>query len=493
MSDDNLPLIVLAERKGFITPQQARQLREELDMFPGQRVSSLLISRHHISPDQLRALFRIIESERRKEDSTGARRRSQIPGAPPAAPVQAPDPNKPGSFQAAATRPATAGQADGAGASPPASIPMPRPSRFTSAFSAQGAQVSGTLAEYLRFSRSQNCSDFHITVGRPPYVRHQGRVHYFDVPPLTADRAEALLFSALTPELCQRLLADKQVEFAFDPEGVGRHRANVYRQRLGWEGEFRIVPSTIPAFEELQLPEILRRLADHRHGLVVVTGPAGSGKTTTVATLLQHINTSRREHIITVEQPIEFVLKAAQCQVTQREVGQHTRSFATALRAAMNQDPDVIMVGDLRGFETTSIAVSAAETGHLVFGTLPTGSVTRTVGRIIGAYPSSQREQVATMLASAMRGIVSQQLVPHASGLGLAVASEVLLSTTAVGQAIRDNKTNQLFALMQSNRKLGMKTMDDSLMELFDQKQITGSEAWVRAENKHFFEAIRNQ
>jgi twitching motility protein PilT len=264
----------------------------------------------------------------------------------------------------------------------------------------------------------------------------------------------------------------------------------VYRQRLGWEGAYRIVPDSVPGLEQVGLPPVVRRLAEHRHGLLLVTGPARSGKTTSLAALIQHINTHRADHIITVEDPIECVITPCRCRVTQREVGAHTRGFTAALEAAVHQDPDVIMVGDLRDHDTTSIAVGAAESGHLVLGSLHTHTATRTVARILEMYPPQQRDEIATMLASSMRGVTSQMLLPRADARGLVLAVEVLLLTPAVAQAIREHKASQVYNLMQSSKRIGMRTMDDALMELAEQGVISGPVAYDRAEHKRPFEPL---
>lgn len=312
-----------------------------------------------------------------------------------------------------------------------------------------------------------------------------------DAPTLTAEQSEKLNFSALSDE--QRAIAREklQIDFAWEVPSIGRHRCNVFRQRLGWEGAYRIIRSEVPTMEDLNLPPILRTLTTYYQGLVLVTGPAGSGKTTTVAAMLDYINRTRDDHIITVEDPIEYVFRPQRCQVTQREVGRHTGSFASALRAALRQDPDVIFVGELRDLETTAIAISAAETGHLVFGTLHTSSAARTIGRILEVYPTAQRQQISTMVAESLRGIISQQLISRRDRRIPALAMEVLLFTSGVAQQVKDGRTHQLVSLMQSGKRIGMRTMDDSLMELVKAGSITGYEAYLRADNKAPFELFK--
>lgn len=344
--------------------------------------------------------------------------------------------------------------------------------------------INSNLADYLSFSRAAGCSDLHISVDRSPFVRWQGQLYFLDSPPLTASQTESLLFSALSNEQATTAKENHQLDFAFELAGIGRHRANIYKQRIGWDGAFRIVSSQVPSLEDLEVPKVLSKLTQYHQGLILVTGPAGCGKTTTVASMIDYINKQRSDHIITVEDPVEYVIHPDQCQVTQREVGPHTQSFSNALRAALRQDPDVIMVGELRDLETTSIAISAAETGHLVLGTLHTSSAIRTVARIMDVYPPSQRAQICLMVAESLRGIISQQLIPRKDQRGRVAAMEILLFTTGVAQIIKEGKTHQLLSHMQAGRKLGMKTMDDALLELVETGLITGDEGYLRAENK---------
>src|SRR5690606_33350887 len=234
-----------------------------------------------------------------------------------------------------------------------------------------------------------------------------------------------------------------------------------------------------------------RTLTEYHQGMVLVTGPARSGKTTTIAAMVDLVNRSREEHIITIEDPIEYVHQRQRCQVTQREVGIHTKSFAASLRAALREDPDIIVVGELRDLETISIAISAAETGHLVFGSLHTGSAARTISRILDVFPPNQQDQISTMISESLRGIISQRLLPRADGQGLAMAMEILVVTSGVSTLIRDKKTHQIISAMQSGRKIGMQTMDDALLEMAKRGVITGQEAYRQAENKAAFEQYR--
>jgi twitching motility protein PilT len=349
-----------------------------------------------------------------------------------------------------------------------------------------------TLKDMLRLARHWGASDLHVTVGRPPFVRINGQIRYMEMDSIDEEKAEILNFSLMTPEQREEIVQSLNLDFAVEIPGVGRHRCNVFRQRLGWDGVYRIVASRIPTIEELGLPPICRTLTEYHQGLVLVTGPARSGKTTTIAAMVDLVNRSREDHIVAIEDPIEYVHQRQKCQITQREVGRHTRSFAASLRAALREDPDIIIIGELRDRETISISISAAETGHLVFGSLHTGSAARTVSRILDVFPLNQQDQIAVMISESMRGIISQRLLPRADKQGLVLAMEILVVTSGVSTLIRDRKTHQLVSSMQSGRKIGMQTMDDALMDLAKKGLITGQEAYYQAENKQAFESVKS-
>jgi twitching motility protein PilT len=280
-----------------------------------------------------------------------------------------------------------------------------------------------------------------------------------------------------------QLLERGDVDFAYS-NAAGRYRTSIVRQRLGFDLAFRIISTNLRTLEELGMPPQLKLLTQYHNGLVLVTGAMGSGKTTTLAALVQEINAHRSDHIITLEEPIEYILPSSGCQITQREVHTHTKSFAAALRGALREDPDVIMVGEMRDLETIQLAISASETGHLVLGTLHTSNAPRTLDRLLDVFPTDQRDQIRIMVSESLRGIISQQLVPRADGNGRAVAMELLLNSPAVANVIREAKTFMLPGIIQTGRKAGMILMDDSLVELYQQGIITADEALYRAENK---------
>jgi twitching motility protein PilT len=343
--------------------------------------------------------------------------------------------------------------------------------------------------DYLQNGIQLGASDVHLGPDAAPLVRLGGRL--LAVPEgagkLTKAESEALARGFLTEKQAARVADEGSLDFCYEIPGVARFRTSVVRQRRGWEMVFRIINSKVPTMDGLALPESLRTLTRYHNGLVLVTGSVGSGKSTTLAAMVEQINRDRHDHIITLEDPVEYVFEGKGCQVSQREVHSHTESFGAALRAALREDPDVIMVGEMRDLETISLAITASETGHLVLGTLHTSTAPRTLDRLLDVFPISQQAQIRTMVSESIRGIVCQQLVPRADGQGRVLALEVMMNNPAVGALIRDGKTFMLPGVIQTGRKQGMKLMDDSLLELLDQNLITPDEAYNRAENKKFF------
>jgi twitching motility protein PilT len=339
--------------------------------------------------------------------------------------------------------------------------------------------------QYLAVAKESSASDIHLSVNSKPIWRRFGILEpiWQQATPLTSHDTETLAMGFLTEPQKEQLASRGDVDFAYST-GIGRFRASVVRQRTGYDLVFRIISDTVRTMEELGLPEQLRLLTEFHNGLVLVTGSVGSGKSTTLAALVDQINRSRHDHIITLEDPIEYIIPSSSCHVTQREVHTHTKSFANALRGALREDPDVIMVGEMRDLETISLAITASETGHLVLGTLHTSNAARTLDRLLDVFPTDQRDQIRIMVSESLRGIISQQLVPRADGNGRALAIEILMNTPAIGNVIREGKTFMLPGIIQTGKKLGMKLMDDSLIELFQAGIITAEEAVYRAEQK---------
>lgn len=348
------------------------------------------------------------------------------------------------------------------------------------------AQPSLTHVDhYLAIAKESSASDIHLSVNSPPIWRRFGLLEpmWLRAPVLTPADTEQLATGFLDEAQKNQLAQRGDVDFAYATD-IGRFRASVVRQRTGIDLVFRIISDSVRSMDELGLPEQLKLLTEFHNGLVLVTGSVGSGKSTTLAALVDQINRSRHDHIITLEDPIEYIIPSRGCHVTQREVHTHTKSFANALRGALREDPDVIMVGEMRDLETISLAITASETGHLVLGTLHTSNAARTLDRLLDVFPTDQRDQIRIMVSESLRGIVSQQLVPRADGNGRALAIEILMNTPAVGNVIREGKTFMLPGIIQTGKKLGMKLMDDSLAELFQAGTISAEEAVYRAEQK---------
>jgi len=339
--------------------------------------------------------------------------------------------------------------------------------------------------QYLAIGKESGASDIHLSVNVQPTWRRFGTLEpiWLQADRLTAADTERLAMGFLN-EAQKKLLAERgDVDFAYG-NAEGRYRTSVVRHRLGYDLVFRIIQTHVRTMDELGLPPQLKLLTQYQNGLVLVTGSVGSGKSTTMAALVEEVNRTRQEHIITLEDPIEYLFTPQGCQVNQREVHTHTESFGAALRGALREDPDVIMVGEMRDLETISLAITASETGHLVLGTLHTGNAARTLDRVLDVFPVDQREQIRIMVSESLRGIISQQLVPRVDGSGRALAIEILMNTPAVANVIREAKTFMLPGIIQTGKKLGMKLMDDSLADLFRAGLISADEAVSRSEQK---------
>jgi twitching motility protein PilT len=361
----------------------------------------------------------------------------------------------------------------------------PEPIAVAPAFSFDGPRPLDRLLEY---AVSLGASDIHVHSAAPIKIRQHGQLAEIDgLARLDPDFAKRMVHEILTPEQESALHEHGQVDFAYTLPGVGRFRSNAYRQQRGTDAVFRAIPPQPPTLAQLGLPESLARLANYHQGMVLLTGPAGCGKSSTLAALLNIVNESRRDHIISIEDPIEYIHPSKSCVVNQRQVGRHTNSFARALRAALREDPDIIAIGELRDLETISLALTAAETGHLVLATLHTNNAIRTVNRILGVFPPNQQDQIRTMVSESLRAIVSQRLVARADGNGRVPAIEVLMGNKAVGNLIRDNKTFQLKSILQTGGSQGMCLLDGSLAELVKSKVITREEALRHAEEPQRF------
>jgi len=331
-----------------------------------------------------------------------------------------------------------------------------------------------TLPELLKTLVDNDGSDLHITTNTPPQVRIHGKLQPLDLPVLTSADTKALAYSVLTDLQKKRFEETMELDFSFGIRDVARFRCNVFNQRGAVAAVYRVIPEQIKGFDELGLPPVLANLAERPRGLVLITGPTGSGKSTTLAAMIDKINSERNEHILTIEDPIEFVHQHKGCLVNQREVHQDTQGFAIALRAALREDPDIVLIGELRDLETIESALRIAETGHLTFATLHTNSAAQTINRIIDVFPAHQQGQIRTQLSLVLEGIVCQALLPKAGTPGRVVALEIMVPNPAIRNLIRDDKVHQIYSSMQAGQeKLGMQTMNQSLATLYQRRLIS--------------------
>ncbi|MSS63108.1 type IV pilus twitching motility protein PilT [Velocimicrobium porci] len=340
-----------------------------------------------------------------------------------------------------------------------------------------------TMETLLMEAKEKGASDLHITVGVPPKCRINGILYDMDYKKLLPEETEQLIFPILSDKFKTTLEKKGEVDFAYSIPNVGRYRVNVFKQRGSFAGVIRVVGTRIPSVQELGIPESVVELTKKKRGLVLVTGPTGSGKSTSLASLLDVINQNYSSHVITLEDPIEYLHNHAKAIVNQREVGLDTISYANALRAALREDPDVILVGEMRDLDTISTAITAAETGHLVFSTLHTIGAAATIDRIIDVFPPHQQQQIRIQLASVLESVISQQLIPMTEGKGRIAAYEVMNATPAIKNLIRESKTHQITSIIQTSRKAGMQMMDDAIYDLYLQRKIDAEQALEYAQD----------
>jgi len=339
----------------------------------------------------------------------------------------------------------------------------------------------------LKAAVDQKASDLHLSVGMPPILRQFGELKKLQYQPLSAEQTAKLVNEILTPEQRAKLAAEWEIDFAYEIPGLARFRSNAFQQRKGLDACFRVVRTALPGFAELGIPEIMKKVCENHQGLILVTGSAGSGKSTTLAAMVDLINTHRAHHVLTAEDPIEFVHTIKMGAVNQRELNTHTKSYGNALKAALREDPDVIMVGELRDLETISLAISASETGHLVIGSMNTSSAHKTIDKVIDSYPAAQQNQIRAMLGESLKAVFSQRLLPRTDGTGMALAYELLLGSTQLANLIKDGKTFQIPNIMQMGKAQGLRTMDDSLLELLKAGTISLEVAHKNALNVKAF------
>lgn len=328
------------------------------------------------------------------------------------------------------------------------------------------------ISELLIFAQKQGASDIHISAGEPPMIRIHGELRKLEMDPLPKDVVHKMIYDILNDRQRKTLEEHKELDFSMAMGQYGRFRVNCFYQQRGEGAVFRTIPTNILTFEQLGLPPVCRKIADYKKGLVLVTGPTGSGKSTTLAAMVDYINKSRKEHILTIEDPVEFVHQSQSCLVNQRELGDNTHSFANALRGALREDPDIILVGEMRDLETIQLAISAAETGHLVFGTLHTNSAPKTIDRIIDVFPSAQQAQIRTQFSETIQAVISQTLLRTRDGKGRVAALEIMIGTAAIRNLIREGKVSQIPSSIQTGHKFGMQTMDAAIKELIAKRIV---------------------
>jgi len=452
----------------------------------GMPLGEVLVQKGWITPEQLKTLIQYQKDYVAKRQSAGKPVAAPATAAPAARPAAAKRPA--GSttaplrvVPAPPARPVAAapGAAAPAGAPSVAAAPAARAPRIASA----GARSAPALEALLARAVQLRGSDLHVHSGAPIKIRINGEFVDQESAPTTAPQAEAMLIGCMTPEQKDQFEKNGEIDFAYAIAGVGRFRVNLYRQQRGMDGVFRIIPLVPPTLEDLGLPSSLAKVVNYHQGMVLLTGPSGCGKSSTMAALIGILNEERRDHILTIEDPIEHVHTSKRCVVNQRQVSRHTESFGRALRAALREDPDIIVIGELRDRETVSLALTAAETGHLVLGTLHTHSAMRTINRLLGVFPPNQQSQIRAMMSESLKAIVSQRLVRSADGSRRHAALEILICNRAVGNLIRESKTPQILSILQTGAPHGMCLMEASLQALMKSGAITREEALRHCED----------
>jgi twitching motility protein PilT len=342
------------------------------------------------------------------------------------------------------------------------------------------------IAELLAFSAKNKASDLHLSAELPPMIRVDGDVRRINVPPLDNKTVQTMLYDIMSDKQRKDFEEFLETDFSFEIPGLARFRVNVFNHNRGVGGVFRTIPSTILSLEDLGAPEIFKRISEYPRGIVLVTGPTGSGKSTTLAAMLDYKNNNEFGHILTIEDPIEFVHQSKKCLVNQREIGRDSLGFAEALRSALREDPDIILVGEMRDPETIGLALTAAETGHMVFGTLHTSSAAKTIDRIIDVFPAAEKEMVRSMLSESLRAVISQTLLKKVGG-GRVAAHEIMIGTPAIRNLIREGKVPQMYSAIQTGQSVGMQTLDQCLQEQVRRGLVTKQDAMTKAANKESF------
>lgn len=460
----------IALKNNMINMEQWGEALAVQEQTPNIGIDLILQKRGYLKANQAQAIIIALQKQGITKDSSSA---SAPAPAPKTAPTPKPKEPEPIEEEIVFHTPQRA-------------TPSASSSGLSSAVSPKSpGKPSGKMSEMERIlvsAKEVEASDLHMKVGSPPLIRQHGLLRAMDMPENKPSANETLLTSLLDEKQRETLKKEGQVDFCYSVPNVARYRANIFKHQKGYDGSFRIIPAKIRPISELGLPDTVLKLSHYNQGLALFTGPSGCGKSCTMAAIVEEVNKGRKDNIITMEDPIEVVFESKGCNVMQREVNTHTKSFSNALRASLREDPDVIMIGELRDLETVSLAITASETGHLVLGTLHTTSASRTIDRVLDVFPPKEQAQVRSMLSEALRGVVSQQLVPRKDKKGRILAYEILFVTPAIGNLIRESKTFQIPSVMQTGKKFGMRLMDDVLAELLQKGLITKEEAIFRAE-----------
>ncbi|MEZ7912022.1 MAG: type IV pilus twitching motility protein PilT [Propionivibrio sp.] len=343
------------------------------------------------------------------------------------------------------------------------------------------------ITELLAFSVKNKASDLHLSSGLPPMIRVHGDVRRINLPPMEHKDVHAMVYDIMNDAQRKHYEDNFECDFSFEIPNLARFRVNAFNQNRGAGAVFRTIPSKVLTLEDLNAPRVFKDISEYPRGIVLVTGPTGSGKSTTLAAMINHINENQHAHILTVEDPIEFVHESKKCLINQREVGPHTHSFSNALRSALREDPDVILVGEMRDLETIRLALTAAETGHLVFGTLHTSSAAKTIDRVVDVFPAAEKEMVRSMLSESLRAVISQTLLKTKDGAGRVAAHEIMIGTPAIRNLIRESKVAQMYSAIQTGAQLGMQTLDQCLLDLVRRNVVSAIEARGKAANKDAF------
>jgi twitching motility protein PilT len=503
MAAQKVPLLgrLAVHLKMIDMDQLAEAVRQCGRIGEDKRLGEVLVEQGMIDQAQLAKLLQaqhqVVAKQRAKQAGVLEKpaRPQAEPVAPPAATRVAPAVPEPVTAVAESPRPepvATPAPAppEAAAPKPAASHPQkdlagdgPAPIAVLEDLARFGAEDRQRLEQVLRDGVAQGASDLHFHAGAPVRMRVSGALHPLPGGEISSEEVERAVLASLSEQELATFAERGEIDACHTFEGIGRFRANIFRQQRGVDGVFRYIPASAPSLEELGLPAQLARFTTYHQGMVLVTGPTGCGKSSTLAALVDLVNEERREHILTIEDPIEYIHPSKRCLVNQRSVHAHTGSFARALRAALREDPDVIVIGELRDLETISLALSAAETGHFVLATLHTENAIRTINRLVGSFPADQQEQIRTMISESLRAVISQRLLPRADGKGRVAAFETLVVTKAVGNLIRENKTFQIQSILQTGASQGMQLLDESIGQLVKAGTVSREEAMRHVED----------